>query len=60
MNTPKPAFGIVDVLDESCAIGARYAISAICEVLDCACLVKKEKLEFTDNTGGMFILPLNN
>ena len=57
MNASKAAFGIVDVLDYPSAMGARYAISAAREVLDRTGLVKKEQLEVTANTGGMFILP---
>ena len=42
MNAPKAAFGIVDVLDDPSAMGARNAISAAREVLDRTGLVKKE------------------
>ena len=38
-------------------MGARNAISANREVLDRTGLVKKEQVEVTANTGGMFILP---
>ena len=55
-NAPKAAFGIVDVLDNPSATGARNAISAAHEVLDRAGLVKKEQVEVTANKGGMFIL----
>lgn len=41
MNAPKAAFGIVDVLDDPSAMGARNAISAAREVLDRTGLVKK-------------------
>jgi len=47
----------VDVLDDPSALGARNAISAAREVLDRTGLVKKEQVEVTSNTGGMFILP---
>ena len=57
MNAPKAVFGIVDVLDDPSAMGARNAISANREVLDRTGLVKKEQVEVTANTGGMFILP---
>ena len=57
MNAPKAAFGIVDVLDYPSAMGAHNAISAAREVLDQTGLVKKEQVEVTANTGGMFILP---
>ena len=42
MNAPKAAFGIVGVLDDPSAMGARYAISAAPEVLDRTGLMKKE------------------
>ena len=57
MNAPKAAFGIVDVLYDPSAMGARNAISAAREILDRTGLVKKEQVEVTTNTGGMFILP---
>ena len=53
MNAPKAAFGIVDVLDDTSAMGASNAISAAREVLDRTGLVKKEQVEVTANTGGM-------
>ena len=57
MNAPKAAFGIVDVLDDPSAMGARNAISAAREVLDRTGLVKKEQVEVSGNAGGIFILP---
>lgn len=57
MNTPKAAFGIVDVLDDPTGLGARNAISAAREVLDRSGLIKKEQIEVTNNGGGMFVLP---
>lgn len=57
MNAPKAAFGIVDVLDDPSALGARNAISAAREVLDRTGLVKKKQVEVSGNTGGIFILP---
>jgi len=57
INAPKAAFGIIDVLDDPSSFGARNAISAAREVLDRTGLVKKEQVEITANTGGMFILP---
>ena len=59
MNAPKAAFGIVYVLDHPSAIGARNAISAAREVLDRTGLVKKEQLEVTANTSGMFFTSKN-
>ena len=57
MNAPKAAFGIVDVLDDPSSLGARNAISAAREILDRTGLVKKEQVEVTGQTGGVFILP---
>ena len=57
MNAPKAAFWIVHVVDDPSAMRARNAISAVLEVLDRTGLVKKEQVEVTANTGGMFILP---
>ena len=57
MNAPKAAFGIVDVLDDPSALGARNAISAAREVLDRTGLVKKEQVEVSGNAGVIFILP---
>ena len=57
MNAPKAAFGIVDVLDDPSAMGARNAIAAAREILDRTGLVKKEQVEVTGSTGGLFILP---
>ena len=56
MNTPKAAFGIVDVLDDPSAMVARNAISAAREVLDRTGLVEKEQMDVTANNGGMFII----
>jgi hypothetical protein len=57
MNAPKAAHGLVDVLNDPTALGARNAINAAREVLDRTGLVKREKIEVTNNGGGMFILP---
>jgi hypothetical protein len=57
MNAPKAAYGLVDVLNDPTALGARNAINAAREVLDRTGLVKREKIEVTNNGGGMFILP---
>ena len=56
MNAPKAAFGIVDVFYDSSAMGAHNETSAAREFLDRTGLVKKEQVEVTSNTGGMFIL----
>ena len=57
INAPKAAFGIIDVLDDPSALGARNAISAAREVLDRTGLVKKEQVEVSGNAGGIFIWP---
>ena len=57
MNVPKAAFCIVDVLNDPSSLGARNAISAAREVLDRSGLVKKEQIEVTNNSGGIFVLP---
>ena len=57
MNSPKAAFGIINVLEDPSAMGARNSISAAREVLDRTGLVKKEQIEVTSGSGGMFILP---
>ena len=57
INAPKAAFGIIDVLDDPSALGARNAISAAREVLDRTGLVKKEQVEVSGNSGGIFMLP---
>lgn len=57
MNAPKAAFGIVDVLDDPSALGARNSISAAREVLDRTGLVKKEQVQVEAKGGGMFVLP---
>ena len=57
MNAPKAAHGLLGVLDDPTEMGARNAINAAREVLDRTGLVKREKVEVTNNGGGMFILP---
>jgi len=57
MNAPKAAFGIIGVLDDPSAMGARNSVAAAREILDRTGLVKKEQVEVTGPTNGMFILP---
>ena len=57
INAPKAAFGIIDVLDDPGAMGARNSIAAAREILDRTGLVKKEQVEVTNTGGGIFILP---
>ena len=49
--------GTADVLDDPTAMGARNAVAAATQVLDRVGIVKKEKVEVTSDTGGLFILP---
>ena len=57
MNAPKAAFGIVDVLDDpfpwAPVMQYQHPVKFSTELV----LVKKEQVEVTANTGGMFILP---
>jgi len=57
-NGAKAAFGMVGVLDDPTALGAKNSVAAAKEVLDRIGIVKKEKLEVSSNDGsGIFILP---
>jgi uncharacterized protein (UPF0371 family) len=57
MNAPKAAWGMVDVLDDPSAMGARNAIAAASQILDRTGLIKKEQVEVKNTGGAMFILP---
>lgn len=57
LHAPKAAFGMIGVLDDPTALGARNQINAAKEILDRTGLVKKEQVEVTAKGGGMFILP---
>ena len=57
MNAPKAAFGIVGVLDDPSAMGARNSVAAAREILDRTGLIKKEQIEVKGAEGGIFILP---
>jgi len=57
MNAPKAAFGIVGVLDDPSAMGARNSVAAAREILDRTGLVKKEQVEVKGPENGLFILP---
>ena len=57
MNAPRAAFGIVGVLDDPSAMGARNSVSAAREVLDRTGIVKKEQVEVKRPEGGIFIMP---
>jgi hypothetical protein len=57
MNAPKAAFGIIGVLDDPSAMGARNSVSAAREILDRTGIVKKEQIEVKGPEGGIFIMP---
>lgn len=57
MNAPKAAFGIVGVLDDPSAMGARNSVAAAREILDRTGLIKKEQVEVKGPENGLFILP---
>lgn len=57
MNAPRAAHGMVDVLTDPSAMGARNAVSAASQILDRVGLVKKEQVEVKTDGTTMFILP---
>ena len=57
INAPKAALGMIGVLDDPSALGARNTVAAAKELLDRAGVVKKEKMEVKGPEGAMFILP---
>ncbi len=57
MNAPRAAFGILGVLDDPSAMGARNSVAAAREILDRTGIVKKEQVEVKGPTGGIFIMP---
>ena len=57
MNAPKAAFGIIGVLDDPSAMGARNSVAAAREILDRTGIVKKEQVEIRGPEGGIFIMP---
>jgi|21_taG_2_1085346.scaffolds.fasta_scaffold02258_3 hypothetical protein len=57
MNAPKAAVGMVGIIDDPSALGAKNVVAAAKEVLDRAGVIRKEKLEISSAEGGMFILP---
>lgn len=56
-NSVKAAFGLTGVLDDPTALGAKNAVTAATQILDRVGIVKKEKVEVTSESGGLFILP---
>tara|TARA_R110001592_G_scaffold329186_1_gene610894 strand:- start:269 stop:643 length:375 start_codon:yes stop_codon:yes gene_type:complete len=57
MNAPRAAWGMVDVLEDPGAMGARNSIAAAAQILDRTGLIKKEQVEVKNTGGAMFILP---
>ena len=58
MYATKAAYALSSVLNNSDTFNARHIISAAKQVLNRTGLVKKERVEVTSNSGGIFILPL--
>jgi hypothetical protein len=56
-NSVKAALGLSGVLDDPTALGAKNAVTAATQILDRVGVVKKEKVEVSSDTGGLFILP---
>jgi hypothetical protein len=57
MNAPRATHGIMDVMNKPSTPGARNVLQAAKEVLDRSGVVKKEQVEISAPTGGMFVLP---
>jgi hypothetical protein len=57
MNAPRAAHGMVNVLTDPSAMGARNVVSASREILDRVGLIKKEQIEVKTDGQAMFILP---
>ena len=57
MYAPKAAHSLTSVLENPDTFNARHLISTAKEILDRTGLVKKERVEVTTNSGGIFILP---
>jgi len=56
-HSVQAAFGLVGVLDDPTAMGAKNSIMAATQILDRVGVVKREKLEVTTDQSGLFILP---
>ena len=56
-NAPKAAMAMVGGLYDPTELGIRDKMAAAKELLDRTGLVKKEQIEVTSGSGGMFILP---
>ena len=57
MYASKAAYPLTSVLENPNTFNARHLISAAKEILYRTGLVKKERVEATSNSGGIFILP---
>ena len=57
MNAAKATHGVIGVLDQPSLPGAKNILQAAREVLDRSGIVKKEQVEVTAPSGGMFVLP---
>jgi len=57
VNAPKAASGLLGVLNDPSAMGARNAVSAASQILDRVGVVKKEQVELESKGNAMFILP---
>jgi hypothetical protein len=57
VNAPKAAAGLLGVLNDPSAMGARNAVSAASQILDRVGVVKKEQVEVESKGNAMFILP---
>lgn len=56
-NAPKAAVGLVDVIDDPSALGARNAVAAAAQILDRVGVIKKEQIQVESTGQAMFILP---
>ena len=54
---PKATYAFTSVIDDPDTFNARHLISAAKEILDRTGFMKKEWVEVTSNSGGIFILP---
>ena len=57
MYAPKAAYALTSVLENPDTFNAGHIVSAAKEILDRTGLVKKEQIEVSSNSGGIFILP---
>ena len=59
-NAHKAALGLVGIIDDPSALGARNVVSAAKEVLDRAGVIRREQLDVKASDGAVFILPPKN